>query len=384
MIPKAVVYRVYGDALAVVMNVTTRRVLLLQGPALEFWNEVVQTNVADRRHPLYARLVQLGMLDDPAGELPAPPASRAPDERAQALDIGVLQFWAFKNHIPLSGHFELTSRCNLRCRHCYGLFETSRDTLSTEQVFRIIDDLRDNGTLGLVLTGGELFFRKDILAILRYLAEQKFVVRINTNGTLIDESVVKALQELGNIYRIHISLYSYEPEVHDRITNVQGSYDKTLHALQLLQEAGFDLRINCSVMQSNLGSYRQVRDKIGDPLGVPVHFDSEIFPKDDGSTTNLVERLAPDQLQAYMREQTRPKAQPAGTRLCRAGFSFFSICEDGSLLPCLKMKRLYQHPLGKLTERSFREIWQGSPTVRTIRETINHQLQACELCELAL
>lgn len=387
MIAQAVVYRIYGDALAVLMNVKTRQVALLQGPSLQFWKECVQADEPDRHHPLYARLQNLGMLGEPAELPPSRPHANTRDEHAHTIDtidIGALHLWAFKNHIPLSGHFELTSRCNLRCRHCYGLFETKQDTLNTEQVCRILDDLRDNGTLGLVLTGGELFFRKDILDLLRYLEAQKFVVRINSNGTLIDETVVRALQELSNIYRIHISLYSSEPEIHDQITNAPGSYHKTLHALHLLRAAGFDLRINCSVMKANYATYHKVRDEIGDPLGIPVHFDTEIFPRDDGGTDNLVERLDAAQLQQYMRAQTRPNAAAPRPKLCRAGFSFFSICEDGRLLPCLKMKRLSRYPLGRLTEHSFGEIWQGSHAVLTLREHINHQLDACDLCELAI
>ncbi|NCC33781.1 MAG: hypothetical protein EOM24_17465, partial [Chloroflexia bacterium] len=121
-----------------------------------------------------------------------------------------------------------------------------------------------------------------------------------------------------------------------------------------------------------------------DPLGIPVHFDAEIFPRDDGGTDNLVERLDAAQLQEYLRAQTRPNAAAPRPKLCRAGFSFFSICEDGRLLPCLKMKRLSRYPLGRLTEHSFGEIWQRSQAVLTLREHINHQLDACDLCDLAI
>lgn len=387
MIPRAVVYRIYGDSLAVVINVKTRRVVLLQGQALQFWQAIVdESQVAppDPSHPLYARLADLDMLDSPTERPPPGAEERTLSQQAQEIDLGVLTLWAFKNHIPMSGHFELTGRCNLRCRHCYGLFNTRKDTLSTEQVVRILDDLRDCGTLGLVLTGGELFFRKDMLDILRHLYEQKFIVRINSNGTLIDEAVVSAMQGLANIYRIHISLYSSEPEIHDQITNAPGSYDKTLRALQLLQAAGFDVRINCSVMKSNIDTFQKVRDDIGEPMGIPVHFDSEIFPKDDGGTENLVERLDAEQLQQFMRGHAINKAPPHKQKLCKAGFSFFSICEDGSLLPCLKMKRVYRYPLGQLTTSSFREIWQDSETVLGIRESINNQLEGCNLCDLGI
>ncbi len=387
MIPNAAVYRIYGDSLAIIMNVKTKRTVLLKEQALHFWKDILNTNRVDsfeKNRSLYNRLVGLGVLDDLFDRSPSIPSENAPFHNAQEIDIGILNLWAFKNRIPISGHFELTGRCNLRCRHCYGLFDTKKDSLSTEQVLGILDDLRDSGTFGLVLTGGELFFRQDILDILTYLNEQKFIVRINSNGTLITESVVKAMQELTNIYRIHISLYSAEPEIHDRITKAPGSYYKTLYALRLLQEAGFDLRINCSVMKSNIDTYQKVRDEIGDKMGIPVHFDTEIFPRDDGGTENLTERLDTDQIQRFIRGNAAKKAAPPKQKLCKAGFSFFSICEDGSLLPCLKMKRYYRFPLGRLTLNSFSEIWQGSEAVLQIRDSIENQLKECELCTLSI
>jgi radical SAM protein with 4Fe4S-binding SPASM domain len=192
---------------------------------------------------------------------------------------------------------------------------------------------------------------------------------------------------LSNIYRIHISLYGSEPEIHDRITNTPGSYYKTVHSLRLLKEAGFDLRINCSIMKSNVDNFQRIQDEIGDKMGIPVHFDSEIFPKDDGGVENLAERLDDSQMQDYLRERSTRQKQaqlPKKQKLCKAGFSFFSICEDGNLFPCLKMKRFYRNPLGNVSLNSFSEIWQGSKSIQRIRESLEQKLRECDICDLTI
>lgn len=389
MVPTQLVYRIYGDNLAVVMDVRRKHAVLLQGDALALWKRLLtKPSNADVQHPLFRQLARHGLVAGPAANTEATTEAGAEAARSEpAFDLAVLNLWAFRNRVPLAGHFELTGRCNLRCKHCYCLFEHRTDTLATEQVLQILDQLRDSGTFGLVLTGGEVFFRKDILTILDHLQHNKFVVRINTNGTLLDDKALDALAGYSNIYRVHISLYGPDAATHDRITHSRGSFDKTLAALRQLQGAGLSLRINCSLMQSNYSVYRRVETEIGDPLGIPVHFDSEIFPRDDGSTDNQAEALNPAQTEHFMYFRDRTRSSPPGLKkpkLCKAGFSFFSICEDGRVYPCLKMKRFYRNPLGDLRTESFQDLWTHSSPINKIRSALSDKLRDCNLCDLTI
>lgn len=388
MIPKNLVYRIYGDSLAVIMDVKRDQVVLLEKDALALWKRLLAaTSLSDEdvRHPAFWHLLNHGLIAVDPSQVKAPVTS-VPMPTNPTLDLAVLNLWAFRNHIPIAGHFELTGCCNLRCKHCYCLFEHDHDLLSTERILHILDELRDSGTFGLVLTGGELFFRKDILEILSHLHKNKFVVRINTNGTLIDESIVKALAGFTNIYRIHVSLYGHDAATHDAITNSRGSFAKTLHAIYSLKEAGLNLRINCSLMRSNFDSYKKIKTDIGDKLGIPIHYDSVIFPKDNGCTDNLAEAIDQAQTDEFFEFKSKNSAgHDAPTKkpkLCKAGFSFFSICEDGSVYPCLKMKRYYSHPLGNLNTDSFKELWENSASIHKIRSALTDKLRNCSICDL--
>lgn len=74
---------------------------------------------------------------------------------------------AFKNTIPYQATIELLTQCNLRCEHCYIPSHTCSG-LPYEKVIDVLNQLRRLGTFELLLTGGEIFLRKDILDIIAH------------------------------------------------------------------------------------------------------------------------------------------------------------------------------------------------------------------------
>lgn len=382
-VPNHLIFRHYGDD-TIIINNQTKKTLFLTSKAQAVWKRLQEAQKWENDDLIILqKLTQLGFVENNVNSILA--KNSHVKKSFESADLSAINLWSFRNHIPLSGHFELTGRCNLRCVHCYCTFEQKRDMLSTQDVFKIIDDLHDAGTLGLVLTGGEIFLRRDIGDILQYLQEKRFILRINTNATLLDEKLLKLVADLTNIYRIHVSLYSAEPEVHDAVTKVKGSFQKTRNNLIALKEAGHDLRINCSVMQTNAASYQNVKTYIGNEFELPVHFDPFIFPKDDGTEDNLTQLIDDEMFADYDfftgREQKSESTKP---KLCKAAFSFFSIDEVGNVYPCLKMKKSMVNPLGKVPKERFSDIWQSSKQVQSIRASLENKLRNCSVCELEM
>src|SRR5215217_2962026 len=89
-----------------------------------------------------------------------------------------------KGHIPLYVQIELTWRCNWRCVHCY---QDRHDLqiLTTDQVKALIKELHDNGTMHIVITGGEPLLRKDIFEILEYIRSNDIIITLYSNGQVI-------------------------------------------------------------------------------------------------------------------------------------------------------------------------------------------------------
>lgn len=73
-----------------------------------------------------------------------------------------------KIRAPFSAGIELTSKCNMKCIHCYGQNSRKNTDMSTKSVKKIIDTLCENGMINLFFTGGEVFLRNDFAELFVY------------------------------------------------------------------------------------------------------------------------------------------------------------------------------------------------------------------------
>jgi len=165
-------------------------------------------------------------------------------------------------------YLHLTRRCNLSCLQCY--YRTSdadtRTDLPTARIFTMIDELTAHGGKSITLSGGEPLLHPDIRKILTYCAP-KLTVRLLTNGTMIDREWASFLSSM-NIF-VQISIDGSTREIHDTIRS-PGSFDKSLRAIALLQDAGLGHRLNLctTVMNTNLHDLRNIIS-LCERLGVP-------------------------------------------------------------------------------------------------------------------
>jgi MoaA/NifB/PqqE/SkfB family radical SAM enzyme len=137
---------------------------------------------------------------------------------------------AVTKRIPITGSFELTFRCNLRCVHCYcNLPPNDQDAiekeLTTEEVFDIFDQIAEAGCLWLLITGGEPLLRKDFLEIYTYAKKKGFIITLFTNGTLITEEIADYLKEWPP-NKVEITLYGVTSETYERVTGISGSFKR--------------------------------------------------------------------------------------------------------------------------------------------------------------
>lgn len=122
--------------------------------------------------------------------------------------------------LPVSGTLELTPRCNFNCKMCYVHLtpEEQRQRGSERtlaQWLALAQELREAGTVFLLLTGGEPFLRPDFPALYRALHRMGFVLSINTNGYLLRGTLRELLLEAPPA-RVNISLYGTDNETYQR------------------------------------------------------------------------------------------------------------------------------------------------------------------------
>ncbi len=293
----------------------------------------------------------------------------------RALELGV----------PLSVHFDLTWRCNERCIHCY-LDHDDRGEVSTAEVKDILDQLAAAGTFFLILSGGEPVMRKDFFEIVEYARRLMFSVKVKTNGILIGEREAARLRELA-VEVVQISVYSHRSQVHDAITKVPGSLERSLRAIRLLRDQGLKVIVAGVMMRQNMGDYKEVQ-RLAEELGVAFQLDPTITPKIDGDASILNLRIPNEVLPELFRDPTLVgdvdefcATAETDTRAlealpCSAGHTACYISPYADVFPCVQ----FPLPTGNLRREKFLDIWRGSPQLQEVRSIRVGDLHTCSSC----
>ena len=122
--------------------------------------------------------------------------------------------------------------------------------LTTDEAFKLIDQIVSFSKPIFILSGGEPLFRPDIFDIAQYASESGLIVALATNGTLIDADVAKRIKQSG-IRRVSVSFDGADAETHD-IFRGAGAFDKAIVGMGHLAEAGVPHQINTTVARHNV------------------------------------------------------------------------------------------------------------------------------------
>lgn len=302
--------------------------------------------------------------------------------------------------LPLSVHFDLTYRCNERCVHCY-LDHEDHGELTTAECLSVLEQLARSGTLFLTFSGGEIFLRRDFEEILAAARRMHFDVSLKSNALLITPERAVMLKRHG-VRRVQISVYSDEPAVHDAITKVSGSLQRSLAAIPLLHAQGIHVKLACPLMKQNLLAYRGVM-ALAERLNVPYVLDLTITPMMDGGSGPLEHRASPDALLPILQDAalqacgTHAPVAESDTELflgstvssgiessvyedlpCSAGHNSCYISPYGDVYACVQLPM----SAGNLRETSFEKIWKQAPALDRVRNLRESSLPICSKCEI--
>ncbi len=156
--------------------------------------------------------------------------------------------------------------CNNKCHHCViqpnALELTNRNKnidRSTKQCKKEIDDaikekealVEDRATI--VITGGEPTIRKDLLEICEYAVERGFdKVRMQTNGrALKNMDLVKSLLAIQPDMGFNVAIHGFNAEIHEKVSQVEGSFAETITGIENLMKAGSNLSIKLVISKIN-------------------------------------------------------------------------------------------------------------------------------------
>lgn len=297
--------------------------------------------------------------------------------------------------------WELTRSCNLACSHCrasskYGAYPNE---LTTEECFKIIDNIASFAKPIVILTGGEPLLRNDIFEIARYGVKKGLTMVMSPNGTLLTEDNVRKIIDSG-IKRISVSLDGPDAVSHDDLRQVDGAFRRSCEGIERAKKAGLEFQINTTVAKRNIKFLPQIME-MTKRLGAKAHHIFLLVP------TGRAREMVDEELSALEYEETlkllaREKngssleikvtcaphfnrillQDHAGTasglkgRGCMGGVSFCFISHIGDVQPCgyLEIK------CGNVLKTPFKDIWAGSEVFNNIRDWDKYEGK-CGICE---
>ncbi len=149
----------------------------------------------------------------------------------------------------------VTDRCNLRCSYCMPedgvCMVEHKEILTYEEIQEVVAVAVPLGIDKIRLTGGEPLVRKDIVELVRMIAEVKGVkdIAITTNGVLL-EKFAQPLAEAG-LHRVNVSLDTMDPEKFRQITR-GGDIRKVFAGIEAARIAGLSpIKINCVIKKTS-------------------------------------------------------------------------------------------------------------------------------------
>jgi AdoMet-dependent heme synthase len=309
--------------------------------------------------------------------------------------------------------WEMTRRCNLACVHCRSSSTLEVDQhpdFSTEEAFRVLDDLATFAKPVIVLSGGEPLLRPDIFEIARYGNQKGFRMCLATNGTYITDELCEEIKR-SNIKMVSLSLDGATAETHDAFRQQKGAFDATIRAAELFKAHGIPFLINSSFTKHNQKEIIHCF-RLAKKLGAKAWYMFMVIPTGRGEEI-IADLITPEEYDEilewhYLMEQeevdmlvrptcaphyyrvrfeenkkadTRVKSRPltfspGGSKGCLAGQTIALIDVDGNVLPCSYLPK----SAGNVREKSFKTIWESSELLLNLRDFSSYKGR-CGSCE---
>lgn len=314
--------------------------------------------------------------------------------------------WGFFSGRPVHCNLQVTWRCNFQCGICdfWKTPHRREEELTLDQIRVVGKKLNTLGSMIVSLAGGEPLIREDLAEIVRILREEHHFPILITNGWFVDEARAKELSDAG-LQEISVSVDYADPARHDALRGRQGSWERAVKALELLQRHRRDRRNRVHMisvlMDDNLEEVEPMI-KLAKSLGVTYMLSLYSWSRgtkprrlpEQQVTRHLLElkRKYPEfvTLTSYI-ERLDEAIANGGIGHCQAGKLLFNIDTQGRVSRCIDLlgdsagniltddlgeirRRLAAQMAGKpcaqcwTSCRGFAESMRQAPRLRQFRE----------------
>lgn len=313
--------------------------------------------------------------------------------------------------MPVNVKFELLPVCNLNCRMCY--IRTDMETvrlqgglLPAERWLALARELKDAGTLYLLLTGGEVFLYPGFEDLYAQLCDMGFSITLNTNATLIDEKVAKWLSKRPPKL-VSISLYGASDETYEALCGQKNAFTKVNHAVDLLLDHGIRIELKSVLNPLNKQDAQEMAD-YAKVKGVFYEATPYAFPPVRKCDEVEAFRFGPHETAMEMLEKkcriggdkdyfevlagnlrryvdTKPaQAEELCGFTCGASNSGCWITWQGKMTPCGMIMEPYTLPLEQGFAEAWKELKEKSDRIRMSPKCVKCDMRdICIVCPAA-
>ncbi len=327
---------------------------------------------------------------------------------------------------PFEIVWNLTYKCNLRCKHCYEDAGGGKlPELTTDEAEMVIDKLSKVAGVGLPalsFSGGEPLARKDFFELATYAKKRIPYISIASNGTLLTKDNAKKVKDAGVDY-VEISIDGASSNVHDDFRGIPGAFERAIQGVKNCVEEGIDTCIATVIHRDNLAETEKIL-QLAKELGVRFmhfnyiptgrakeHVELDLTPDERLHVLNAIgKEIISLYLQAKEEELktgksnikvdrffstcpqyasvTKELSQNLGQKFmveahyaakkgvenvanflggCGAGRLYCAIEPNGDVKPCVFFPTNKNTVLGNMLKDNFEEIWDNNPLLWKLR-----------------
>jgi radical SAM protein with 4Fe4S-binding SPASM domain len=292
--------------------------------------------------------------------------------------------------------WETTIKCNLSCAHCRRLEtdEAAVRDLTTAQAKDLIEQLAGLGRSQsvmpmLVFSGGEPLCRGDLFELVSHAKSLGIVSALATNGTLIDAKTAERIRG-SSIARVAVSLDGATAEVHNKLRQMEGCFEKAIEGIGHLRDNDIPFQINVTLTKHNAEQLEDIYELAKSLGAVAVHI-FMLVPVGCGQELAETDMLSPQQYEQKLleiceldgrgelqikvtcgphyerviRQKRSPVANRRPSRGCLAGLGVLFVGHQGDVYPCgyLPVK------CGNILKNKLSDIWYKNKDLARMRDS---------------
>ncbi|TRZ95963.1 radical SAM protein [bacterium] len=306
---------------------------------------------------------------------------------------------------PFNVVLAVTSKCNYSCKHCLAGNSLDSDSdLSKEELFRLIDQLREAKVFSLCVFGGEPLCRGDIFEIIDYIHSRPFGLSMNTNATLITRDIAMRLAGYKKIKALTVSFDGDTEEVMDAMRG-RGAFKNALRGIEnILATKKIGVLLSVTVNRINFKRIKEMA-YFGRKIGARgIRYNSVFFggnaacnakeimlsPKEHREALDLVKDIHQEfggfvsgsclqevEIIESLNRITPQESDSLTIHPCGAATQKCCITADGWVTPCEVM---WDVKAGNIRKNSFLEIWQNSELMQSFRQPMEYSLKGHPKC----